>query len=944
MTISFIWVFLLILIAIGLAGMVGTLAPVKRPATRWLAVFLAIFPATAFYILLNHLPQLGTQISIQWLPMLNWRLGFWLDGLGLFFALIVTGIGTLVLLYSAYYLHSDDDWRFLTYLLLFMLAMLGVVLAGDILTLFIFWEATSIASFLLIGFKTKTEAARYGAMKAFLITASGGIALLLGLLVMPVISPSGFTTDLPTLLQQGDAFRTHNLYPLIVILLALGAFTKSAQIPFHIWLPSAMSAPTPASAFLHSATMVKAGVFLLMRFHPMLGDSPLWWGLLTWVGSITMLGGAIQALTQTDIKGQLAFSTISQLGALVLLAGQSGEKAAIALVAGVLAHALYKSSLFMWAGIIDHQSGLRDLRKLGGLWQWMPWSGLVLALAGFSLGGVPPSLGFWAKEYLLYAVVKNGLPNWIGYLLGGLVGLTGAILLTQAGFLLAKLYFAPLPPRPEQPVAIQEAPRWAVLIPILPAAYALFALLLPTPHWLEQVLSAAASVVSQQATEIHLKLHVEAGLPLSISLIALTLGVIAVLFWQRWYQGMFKGAVFVNLFNQWYLQILNTLETLAEQAVRLQHGYLRYYLSTFVVGLLLLIFYFSGLPTLQLHNLTPLTAHLNFLPVYLFAAVLMLGAAFASILLQDNLHAILALGASGFGTAIFMLLEPAPDVALVQVVVDILAMVLLMLAARVITQAQTALRVPTPPKEPIRYNRNWELLLSVGAGLTITVISLLVLLSRPHPNEVSRFFADNSYALTGSKDVVGAIVVDFRGFDTLIEIVVFGVAGLGISILFKYVQKFTSKSQEAQFVSPFFHVTAWLVLGASVILGFVHLLYGASQPGDGFTAGIIISLGLAFWQILFGSSNLRAQFPGLRSRILLPLGISMIFLSGLVGWWLNGHFLAPYDVGKLFQITLPNQLHLSNATIFELGICLTVIASTLYMIHGLGVEFSEEQL
>jgi NADH:ubiquinone oxidoreductase subunit 5 (subunit L)/multisubunit Na+/H+ antiporter MnhA subunit len=407
-----------------------------RPfSPKRMAWILAVFPATAFLILI----WLATRIpggkaltwQIDWIPSLSLSMSLYLDGLSALFAMLVTGIGTIVVIYTGYYFYKEPScWRFQAYLLGFMTAMLGLVLAGDLITLFIFWEATSIISFLLIAYKYKDEEARRGAFKALFITGGGGIAMLAGFLFVGNIAGG---MDYATLLSNGEVLRKSSYYPVFLGLIAFGAFTKSAQAPAHIWLPQAMSAPTPASAYLHSATMVKAGIYLLARLNPSLGFTDLWFYLLTGVGLITILTGAYLGLKQNDLKALLAYSTISQLGVLVTLIGQDTEIAFKALVVGVTAHALYKSALFMIAGVVDHETGTRDLRRLGGLRRAMPITTGIAMVAGLSMAGLPPLFGFLAKETLLATAVHPSLPPFVGAIFPWVTVIAGALILVQAG-------------------------------------------------------------------------------------------------------------------------------------------------------------------------------------------------------------------------------------------------------------------------------------------------------------------------------------------------------------------------------------------------------------------------------------------------------------------------------------------------------------------------------
>ena len=358
------------------AAFAGIIPATRRLPTAKLSWLLALAPLSAFLFFLRETPGLQANLvsiwEIAWIPSLGLRACLFFDSLSALFALLITFIGTIVLIYAGNYFKDDPGaWRFFAYILLFMGSMLGLVMAGDIVTLFIFWEGTSIASFLLVAYKFKDDTARRGAFKALFITGGGGIALLIGLLFISYVVGD---TRLITILNSGDALRGSGFYPIMLVLVAIGAFTKSAQFPFHIWLPDAMSAPTPASAYLHSATMVKAGIYLMARLNPVLGMTETWFWLLTIAGMATMLTGAVLSLKKHDLKAVLAYSTICQLGILMMMIGQDMQISFKALIIGILAHALYKSSLFLVVGIVDHETGTRDLRRLGGLYRTMPFT------------------------------------------------------------------------------------------------------------------------------------------------------------------------------------------------------------------------------------------------------------------------------------------------------------------------------------------------------------------------------------------------------------------------------------------------------------------------------------------------------------------------------------------------------------------------------------------
>ena len=584
-----------------LAGVLGAAAAGlpslnRRLTVARLARLLALVPLSAFGLLLWAVLVLESGPAlvwrVDWLPSLGLGLGFYFDHLSALFALLVTGIGTLVVFYTGYYFKSEEqpwgEWRFLTYLLLFMMAMLGLVLAGDVITLFVFWEGTSVTSFLLIAYKSKDEAARRGAFKSLFITGGGGIALLIGLLLLSYVAGS---SDLITILASGDTLRESVLYPAMLGLIALGAFAKSAQTPFHIWLPDAMSAPTPASAYLHSATMVKAGVYLLARLNPALGFTGLWFWLLSLFGLATMLTGAYLGLKQNDLKALLAYSTISQLGVLVVLIGQDTEIAFKALVIGVLAHALYKSALFLMAGSVDHEAGSRDLRRLGGLARVMPFSFTVGLVAALSMAGLPPLFGFLAKETLLATVTHPNVPPAVNLLFPATTVIAGAFVLAQAGMLIWDTFLG----KPRDPtIHAYESPWAMVLAPALPALLSLAVGVLPEPGSLARFLAAAAAEVYGGKVKVSLALWTGITVPLLLSVIAVSLGV-GLFLARRRVRALQMRVDERWSFNTLYAGLLGLIDRAAALATRMQSGKLRAYLAVILLGVVALVAGSGGL-------------------------------------------------------------------------------------------------------------------------------------------------------------------------------------------------------------------------------------------------------------------------------------------------------------------------------------------------------------
>ncbi|MGB0860744.1 MAG: proton-conducting transporter membrane subunit, partial [Pseudoalteromonas spongiae] len=403
-------------------------ATTNKLSRTYAALSIAIFPVVALAIVLYHTSAVldGNVLreSVQWIPLLGINLSFRLDGLALLFCLMILGIGLLIILYARYYLSSKDNMaRFYTFLMLFMTAMLGIVLSNNVIQMWVFWELTSISSFLLISYWWHTSEARQGARMALTITGGGGLALLAGLILVGNIVGS---YNLDDILNNGHIIKEHALYPVTLILILLGAFTKSAQFPFHFWLPHAMAAPTPVSAYLHSATMVKAGIFLLARFYPALSGTELWFAIVTLTGLATLIVGAYVALFKHDLKGLLAYSTISHLGLITLLLGLDTEMAAVAAIFHIINHATFKASLFMATGIIDHETGSRDMRKLNGLWKYLPYTATLAMVAAASMAGVPLLNGFLSKEMFFAETLHQHVLGSMSWLIPVLATLAGA--------------------------------------------------------------------------------------------------------------------------------------------------------------------------------------------------------------------------------------------------------------------------------------------------------------------------------------------------------------------------------------------------------------------------------------------------------------------------------------------------------------------------------------
>ncbi len=946
---------ILVFAGAGIAAVAGLPLLRDRIGARALGWGLAMAPLASFALMVQRVPGLQANLAytytVAWMPSLGLRAALYLDSLSALFALVITLIGTLITIYAGQYFKGEKGaWRFFTYLLLFMGAMLGLVMAGDVLTLFIFWEGTSIVSFLLVAYKFKNESARQGAFKALFITGGGGIALLLGLLLTAHVAGD---TRLMVILDSGDLLRQSGAYLLILGLIALGAFTKSAQFPFHFWLPDAMSAPTPASAYLHSATMVKAGIYLMARFNPVLGHTESWFWLLTVAGMLTMLTGAVLGLKKNDLKAILAYSTICQLGILMMMIGQEMAISFKALVIGIIAHALYKCALFMVAGIVDHETGTRDIRRLGGLRRTMPFTFVIALLAGLSMAGLPPLFGFLAKETLLATAIHPSLPKAVAWVLVAASVVTGALMLAISVRLLWETFMGTAK---DPGVHSHEAP-WAMwAAPAFPAVLSLVLGQLPAHRQEAVLLANAAGAAYGGKVKVSLALWTGLNAPLLLSMVAIAAGSILFVYRNAVIEAMDRLRPSISL-NDLFQLLIRGIDAAARRTLLVQNGRVRVYLSIVLSGIFLLALGFGAiLPSVNWSDLSrPAFSYSGELVMLrLVALFLICGTSLACVLLFRDMHAILAFGASGLGVAVLMALEPAPDLALVQIVVDILLMIVLVLALSLLpTEKRRCLQRPVFKHRPVTVMR--DALIAAALGLLVMAMSLAALMSRPRDTRLTAFFEANAKPGVGSNSIVGAVLTDFRGMDTLVEIVVFGIAGLGIfTLLCLAASKFRSRDDgcepaapaPAQPVttlgiggvktSPLIRGLAKLALPLALIIAVGDLLYGHDMPGDGFTAGVIVSIGIGFWYMAYGYEETLNRLGWLRPSSLIGWGVLMAIGSGVATMMINGTFFSNADFGHMMGLPLPAGIHLSSSFIFEAAIALCVVGGTTHMINALG--------
>ncbi|MEM0935328.1 MAG: putative monovalent cation/H+ antiporter subunit A [Pseudomonadota bacterium] len=731
------------------------------PALGALALFLSLIPIVA--------PIASGEIvrwSVDWVPSLDVRFSALFDGLSLTFALLITGIGALVMLFAAKYLEGHEHaGRFGLYLFSFMLAMLGLVLSDNLLTLFVFWELTSITSYLLIGFGHANAKSRRSALQALLVTGMGGLALLAGFILIYSVVGS---FDLEVVLASGDLLRASPLYTPILVLVLAGAFTKSAQFPLHFWLPNAMAAPTPVSAYLHSATMVKAGVFLLARLHPALSGTDGWLWALTLFGGVTAVFASVMALKQTDLKQALAYTTLMALGTLVLfLADGSSSYAITGFMAFLVTHSLYKAALFLVVGTVDHGTGSRDARTLGGLARAMPVTALAAALAGLSMAGLPPFVGFISKEVLYKGAGE--LP--LEVIVTGFALAANALMFAVAGIVALRPFWGA--PRGETPVKPHEGPWQLWLGPLLLAILGLAFGLLP---WVKQTIlvSPGVDAVLGRAGEAEeLRLWAGVNLALLLSIVTFILGLGLYAFHAQLRNTLIRMGAVAPSFDVGWDRFLDALKASAAwQTDLLQSGRLVNYMAATFATL------FATLAvTLAVRGggIGFDAERLGQLMIKEWAiAALILGGTLVVTVTNSRITAIAGLGVVGTGVALLFIAYGAPDVAITQLLVEVLVVVLVALAL---------LRLPhfKPEPEP---RRKIDALLAIGIGGVVASVTLMVV-STPVDRRLSTWFEQTAWPEAFGRNVVNVILVDFRALDTFGEIAVVVVAAIAALALLR---------------------------------------------------------------------------------------------------------------------------------------------------------------
>ncbi|WP_180096089.1 MULTISPECIES: monovalent cation/H+ antiporter subunit A [unclassified Acinetobacter] len=867
----------------------------------------------------------------SWLPQLGIDLSFRLDALGLLFSLLITGIGTLIFIYAYYYLSPQNSLsKLYVLLMLFMAAMLGISLSNNLILLLTFWELTSISSFLLVGYWSNYEAAQRGSRMALTITGMGGLAMLGGFVLLAQITG---TYQIDQILMMTEQIQSHHLFVPTLLLILLGAFTKSAQFPFHFWLPNAMAAPTPVSAYLHSATMVKAGIFLLARLLPIFAGAALYHNLVTFIGLFTLCMAAFFAIFKEDLKGLLAYSTISHLGLIMCLLGIGSPLAVAAAIFHIINHATFKAALFMIAGIIDHESGTRDLRKLSGLWQLLPFTATLTMITAASMAGVPLTNGFLSKEMFFTELVAN---------LSGPVLLVSAIVATLAGIFavaysirLVHGVFFDGPIGKDVPNKEAHEPPFGMRAPATLLAVLCILVGLMPALLVEHIVNSTthASTQLSQFEGTHLAIWHGFNLPLLMSVIALLGGIIFYFSLAKGgkireidldpHLGQFQGKLLFELFLKHLLQVSRKIKRKTENGS----------LQSYLVWIIAFTVFMVALPLFN-QGLTTGTRELTHAPMIAIVLWLLLFSACWMMLWfhHERIKAVLISGAVGLVVTMMFVGLSAPDLAQTQITVDVVTTVLLLMSLSLLPQLT--------PYESSRSRRWRDAFIAIGGGIGIGWIAWLVM-TRDH-NSISWFFNQQSIPLGGGTNVVNVILVDFRGFDTFGEITVLGIAAIGTLCLMDGMRAHgTIMTQGLTYrfnPSPLMlRITASWILPIALVVSLYIFLRGHNLPGGGFIAGLITAMALIIQYIALGQDHTEQMLKAKSGRlyeIWIGVGLSIAGLTGLAAWFWGRPFLTSAHI--YVNPPIIGEMHLASAALFDVGVYVTVVGAVMLMISVLG--------
>ncbi|MEK4090919.1 MULTISPECIES: Na+/H+ antiporter subunit A [unclassified Viridibacillus] len=758
--------------------------------TGWFVLIVPVVLAAIYASYISRVMHGETIVSkVNWVPSLDISFISYIDGLSLLFSLLITGIGALVVLYSIFYLDRTREQlhNFYVYLLMFMSAMLGVVQSDHLISLYLFWELTSISSFLLIGYWYDRDRSRFGALKSMMITVFGGLMMLGGFILLSIM---GETYSIRELIAQAPTLASHDWFTLSLVLILLGAFTKSAQFPFYIWLPDAMEAPTPVSAYLHSATMVKAGIYLVARLTPIYASSEIWVWLVMGVGLFTLFWGSFFAVKQTDLKGILAFSTVSQLGLITSLLGAGAvafhvdqaqdtvfKFAAFAAIFHLINHATFKGSLFMIAGIVDHETGTRDIRKLGGLMSLMPISFTVAAIGSFSMAGVPPFNGFLSKEMFLTSMlaIKDfnlfAMDTW-GTIFPIVAWIASVFTFVYSFYFVFKTFTGKYKPE-LLPKKAHEAPIGMLISPIILASLVVIIFFIPNiigDVFVKPAVLAIQPFLYDSASAI--PIHVSAWHGFNTELF-MTIGIFIVGFllfltipkWQKLYKIAPDWLSLNRLYDRFMTFLDKDLNFISKLYMTGSIRNYLVYMFSFIVVITISTLFVKDAFSFSMEGTAPIH-------VYEIILILVLIISTITVLLsKSRLTAIIALGAVGYTVALFFVIFNAPDLALTQLVIETVSVALFLLAFYHLPKLSRH-------EERIRFRLN-NFIISLGVGVMVTLVALSAQSQKLVPS-ITEYYKETVNTLAGGGNIVNVILVDYRGFDTLFEITVLSIAGMAI--------------------------------------------------------------------------------------------------------------------------------------------------------------------
>lgn len=904
---------------------IGALAPllVRHQSRSTISLVAGTVAALSILILMLLTPTVLAgeipQFIANWLPQLGLHVAFRLDGLALLFAGLILIIGLLIIIYAHFYLSKQDDaGRFFACLLLFMGSMLGIVTADNLILLWFFWELTSISSFLLIGFWFHQSNARRGARMALAITGAGGLALLAGILLIGNIAGS---YQLDAVFAAADDIRQHHLYLPALMLVLVGAFTKSAQFPFQFWLPHAMAAPTPVSAYLHSATMVKAGIFLLARLFPVLGGTVEWFTIVTLVGLATMLFGAYFAILKNDLKGLLAFSTISHLGLITMLLGLGTHGALLAALFHILNHATFKAGLFMIAGIIDHETGSRDMRKLGGLSKAMPMTMWLAIITSAAMAGVPLLNGFLSKEMFFTEAYQQHLFGGLSWFIPVLVTLGAMLSVAYSIRFVYDVFFDKAHELPKQP----HEPPIMMRVPVIILAILCIIVGIAPMMMVSGLLTPALTSVAGPSATVSIALWHGFNLPLLMSALAILGGILIYL--QRSELFNFNRQFDIRDAKDVFAGIVSRVTRFCDELMqKIETGSLQRYMA----GLFVLVLLFVIPELMEISALTGSRPQLNVDAISLSGAIILMAAAFGAVIFhRQRLTSLLMLSVVGLMVSLVFIQFSAPDLAMTQLVVEVVSILLMILALFFMPQ-----RIPRSSTGG-RVAR--DILIAGFIGGIVGSLNF-ALLTRPF-NSISDYFLANSVPGGGGTNVVNVILVDFRGFDTLGEITVLAIAAAGIHKLLNNLRPFMPSSDVDgrawhRVKHPMMLQTiSQLVLPLALMVSMYIFLRGHNLPGGGFIAGLVTAAAMILQYMANGVDWVKYRF-NYNYQSIAAMGVLIATLTGIGSWVFGANFLTSWFT--YLDWPLVGKFEIATAILFDLGVYLTVIGATLMILANFG--------